>query len=138
MRADGGTSTESAVAERVSGGPGLAGTWKTKNVKTNHPGLMDFSANGADGLRLSYLDDGGTCTAKFDGKDAPAAGAMWPSGWTCSLASTGAQGFDVTWKKDGKAMFKASYTVSADRKSLTNVEIPMGSTEKVKVVYDRQ
>jgi hypothetical protein len=138
VRADGGTSNDTAVAERVSGGPGLAGTWRTKNVKTNAPGIMDLSASGTDGLKLSFVDEGGTCTAKFDGKDAPAAGSMWPAGWTCSLTRTGAQGFDATWKKDGKAMFKESYTVSADGKSLTNVEGPMGSTEKVKIVYDRQ
>ena len=35
MKADGGSSNDSSVYERVSGGPGLAGKWKTKNVKTS-------------------------------------------------------------------------------------------------------
>ena len=85
---------------------------------------------------LSYVNEGGMCDAKFDGKDYPATGSMWPSGWTCSVSKAGDFAFDVTWKKDGKGLYKSSFTVSG--KTLTESSTPMGSTEKVKIVYDKQ
>src|SRR5439155_14701983 len=136
MQATGGESNTSTVFQRVSGGPGLAGKWKTKNVKMSAPGVLEVTPKGSDGVALSYVNEGGMCDAKFDGKDYPATGSMWPSGWTCSVSKAGDFAFDVTWKKDGKGLYKSSFTVSG--KTLTESSTPMGSTEKVKIVYDKQ
>src|SRR5262245_3182478 len=75
---------------------------------------MTLAANVADGVMLTYVEEKGSCSAKFDGKDAPATGPIWPSGWTCSIAMNGASGLDISWKKDGKLMDKDAFTVSAD------------------------
>lgn len=138
MKATGETSNDSAVYERVSGTSGLAGKWKTKNLKVGSPGNMTFAANGADGVTLTSVEEKGVCSAKFDGKDYPAAGPIWPAGWTCTIAKSGAAGLDVSWKKDGKLMYKDSYTVSADGKVLTDVGNAASTTEKIKAIYERQ
>jgi len=59
-----------------------------------------ITANGADGLTFTSVEEKGSCTGKFDGKDYPATGPIWAAGWTCSIAKNGAQGLDVTWKKE--------------------------------------
>jgi len=138
VKADGGTSNDSISFQRVSGGPGLAGKWKTKNLKTSSPETLSLTQKGSDGLTLSLGNAGGVCDAKFDGKDHPATGPVWPSGWTCVIAKNSARGLDLTWKKDGKEMYKTTLVVSADGKTLTETGSAAGVNEKVKVVYDKQ
>ena len=138
VKADGGTSDDSMTFQRVSGGPGLAGKWKTKNLKSSSPEMMTLTPNGTDGLTISMGNEGGVCDAKFDGKDYPATGTLWPPGWTCVIAKNGANGFDVTWKKDGKDMYKSTLAASASGRVLTETGSAAGVNEKVTIVYDKQ
>lgn len=138
VKADGGTFTDSLSFQRVSGGPGLMGTWRTKNLKTSSPETLILTQKGGDGLTISLGNAGGVCDAKLDGKDYPATGPVWPSGWTCAVAKNGQRGFDLTWRKDGKDMYKSSLLVSANGKTLTETGSAVGINEKIKVVYDRQ
>lgn len=138
MKATGESSSDSTAYQRVSGGPGLSGSWKTKNVKIGAPGVMEIAAKGSEGLTLKFNDAGGVCDAGFDGKDYPATGSMWPSGWTCMIAKAGTNGFELTWKKDGKPMYKSTMTTSADGKTLTEAGGAVATTEKTKAVYERQ
>ena len=138
VKADGGTSDDTISLQRVSGGPGLAGKWKTKNLKTSSPETLSLAPKGSDSLTISLGNAGGVCDAKFDGKDYPATGPVWPSGWSCTVAKRGARGLDLTWKKDGKEMYKTTMVVSADGKTLTETGSAAGVNEKVKIVYDRQ
>jgi hypothetical protein len=124
--------------QRVSGGPGLPGKWKTRNLKTNSPEELSLTPKGNEGLTISLGNAGAVCDAKFDGKDYPAKGPLWPSGWTCGIAKSGTRGLDLTWKKDGKEMYKSILNVSADGKSLTETGSAVGVPEKIRVVYDRQ
>lgn len=136
--ASGQESHNTAVYQRVSGGPGLPGKWKTENLEIGSPGTLSINSNGSDGLTLTFVEEKGTCRATFDGEDHPATGPVWPSGWTCALAKTGATGFQVTWKKDGKVMYEDALTLSDDGKTLTDVGTTPGTGEKVKAVYERQ
>lgn len=138
VKADGGTSNDSITFQRVSGGPGLAGKWKTKNLKTSSPQTLSLTQKGSDGLTISLGNEGGVCDAKFDGKDYPATGPIWPSGWTCVIKKSGARGVDLTWKKDGKDMYKSTLAVSADGKALTETGSAAGVNEKFTVFYDKQ
>src|SRR5260370_6799189 len=124
VKADGGTSDESMTFQRLSGGPGLAGKWKTKNLKTSSPEMMTLTPKDSDGLSISMVNEGGVCDAKFDGKDYAATGAVWPSRWTCRIAKNGANGFHVTWKKGGKEMDNSTLTASASGKRLTKTGSP--------------
>lgn len=138
IKASGEASNDVAVYQRMSGGSGLAGQWKTKNLKIGSPGTMTISPSGSDGLTLTFVEEKGICSAKLDGKDYPATGPIWPSGWTCAIAKSGATALDVTWKREGKVMYKDTLTPSADGKTLVDVGAASATTEKVKAVYDRQ
>jgi hypothetical protein len=136
--ATGQTSDDSSVYTRLSGTSGLAGKWKTKNVKIGSPGTVRITASGPAAVTVMFVEEKGTCDARFDGKDHPATGPIWPSGWTCAVAKDGTSAFGVTWKKDGKPMFKDTFTASADGRTLTDAGGMVGTTERVKAVYDRQ
>jgi hypothetical protein len=138
LKADGGTSNESMIFQRVSGGPGLAGKWKTKNLKSNAPETMSLTPKGSDGLSILLGNEGAVCDARFDGKDYPITGPVWPSGWTCAISRKGERGLGLTWKKDGKVMYQETMAVSSDGKTLTETGSAAGVNEKIKVVYDRQ
>jgi hypothetical protein len=134
----GGTFDQTVVYERVSGGPGLAGKWKTKNVQTSAPTVLELAPSGGDGLAVTIPDFKITADVKFDGKDYPAVGPGLPPGLTLAIQKTGPRSFDMTEKQNGKPLFKLSFTVSADGKTLTEIGGPIGVDEKFKAVYDRQ
>jgi len=138
MKATGEASNDTIAYQRVSGGPGLAGKWKTANLKISSPGVLEIIGKGADGLVLTYIDQQGVCDGKLDGKDYPADGPMWSSGWTCTLAKNGDSAFDITWKKDGKALYKSTLSALADGKTLTEMGGAVGTTERIKAIYDLQ
>jgi hypothetical protein len=137
VKADGGTFSDSMTFQRVSGEAGLPGKWKTKNLKTSSPETMTLAQKGNEGLTITSGNMGAVCDARFDGRDHPATGPLWPSGWTCGIAKNGDRGLDVTWKKDGKAMYKTNLVVSGDGKTLTESGSAVGLNEKFTIVYDR-
>ena len=138
MKASGETSDNEMTLNRVSGGPGLAGKWQASNLQSSSPGSMNIAAKGSDGLTITFVDQNGVCDAKLDGKDVAATGPMWPKGWTCALSRHGENAFDLAWKKDGKSMYKYTYTASADGKTLTEEGGAAAASEKTKVVFERQ
>ena len=135
---NGETMDDTAVFERVSGGPGLAGKWKTKNMKSSSPSVLELASSGSDGLAYRVVDQGMTCDAKLDGKDYACSGPTLAPGWTAALVSAGPRSFNLTVKNNGKMLFKFTYTVSADGKTLTENGVATAANEKTKVVYDRQ
>jgi hypothetical protein len=138
VKADGKTSNDSTTFQRVSGGPDLAGKWKTKNLKTSSPETLSLTPKGSTGVSISLGNEGAVCDARFDGKDYPANGPVWPPGWTCLIAKNGFRAIDVTWKKDGKDMYKSTFTASTDGKMLTEIGSAVGADEPFKVVYNKR
>jgi hypothetical protein len=137
VKADGKTSDDSLAFQRVSGGPGLAGKWKTRNLKTSSPETLTLTPKGSNGVVILLGKEGASCDARFDGKDYPATGPTWPAGWSCLVTKSGARGIDLTWKKDGKDMYKSTLTASTDGKVLTEIGSAAGANEQFKVVYER-
>lgn len=137
MKADGSSSDESMTLQRASGGPGFAGKWKMGKMNSSSPETMTLTPT-ANGVKIEIGGVGGVCDAKFDGKDHPASGAMWPSGWSCNVAKSGANALAVVWRKDGKDMYKITWTPSGDGKTLTEKGSAATVNEPFTVVYDRQ
>lgn len=136
-KANGEPLDETAVLQRVSGGPGLAGKWKIKSVQSGAPEVMQLIATGGDGL--TYKNNFGVeCPGKLDGKDYPCTGPLTPSGWTSAMAKSGANSITITIKKDGKALYRYTDSVSADGKTLTSTGGALATKEPTKMVYDRQ
>jgi hypothetical protein len=135
MKATGGSLDGTTVYQRVSGGPSLAGKWKTQKV-SGASEMMEMTPSGTGGLILKDPDMGMVCDAKLDGKDYPCNGPMMPPGFTIALQNAAGH-LDLTVKKDGKTFFKSNYTVSADGKSLTETGSATNGGETFKIVYDR-
>jgi hypothetical protein len=135
MKSDGGSMESTAVYERVSGGPSIAGKWKTKKV-SGASGTIDIIASGGNGIVFKNPDMGMSCDAKLDGKDYPCTGPLLPAGFTVAMKHA-ARSLDMTVKKDGKTFFTATYTVAADGKSMTETGGPAGGGEKIKIFFDR-
>ncbi|MBZ5619668.1 MAG: hypothetical protein LAQ69_13235 [Acidobacteriia bacterium] len=127
-----------ATFQRVSGGPGLAGKWKTKNVKSSSPGVLELVPSGSDGLSFKEPDMGLACDGKLDGKDYSCTGPTLPPGWTVAMTKAGARSLALSVKKDGKPFYKVTYTVAADGKTMTEAGGATATNEKIKIVYDRQ
>lgn len=134
----GGTYEQTMVYERVTGSSGLAGKWKTKNMKTSAPTVLEIMPSGSDGLTISVPDFKITADVKFDGKDHPVTGAAVPPGLTMAIQKQGPRSFELTEKQDGKPLFKMIITASEDGKTLTEEGAPVGVNEKFRAVYDRQ
>ena len=128
---------DSTTLQRTSGGPGLAGKWKSTEVKSSTE-MWDISPNGDDGLTMKIVDFNAICTMKFDGKDYPATGPTVPNNFTLAVRKTGARSLEMIEKMDAKVVTVDTFTVSADGKTLTDEAVPAGTTEKIKAVYDKQ
>jgi hypothetical protein len=128
---------DSTTLKRESGGPGLAGKWKSTDVKASTE-LWEITPNGDDGLTMKIVDFNAISSLKFDGKDYPATGPTIPKNFTLSVKKTGPRSLDMTEKMDGKVISTDIFTVSADGKTLTDISTSMGSPEKITTVYDKQ
>jgi len=135
MKPDGGSIDTTTAYERASGGPSLAGKWKTRNV-SGSSGSIEMVASGLNGLIFKDPDMGMTCDAKLDGKDYPCSGPMLPPGFTVALKNA-ARSLDLIVKKDGKPFFKSTYNVAPDGKSMTETGAPVSGGDKFSIFFDR-
>ena len=126
-----------ATWARVSGGPGLEGKWKSTKVQASTE-MWEIAANGDDGLTMKIVDYNAVCSVKFDGKDYPCTGPTIPKSFTMAAKKTGAHSVEFTEKMDGKVVYSDLFTVSSDGKTITDDAAPAGSSEKIKIVYDKQ
>jgi hypothetical protein len=124
--------------QRVSGGPGLAGKWKSTSVKTSSPEAIEFAPFGGDGITFRSPAFEMSCNGKFDGKDYSCTGPLVSPGWTYSVTQEGPRAMTTTVKKDGKAMYRDTYTVSADGKTMTDTSSAVATGETMRIVYNRQ
>ncbi|MBZ5728513.1 MAG: hypothetical protein LAP87_26465 [Acidobacteriia bacterium] len=136
---DGGPFDDVTVFQAVDGTSGIAGKWKTKNVKISAPGVMEFTPNGADGVTWSAIDLKATCSARFGAAtDGACSGATFGPGFAWTVRKTGSNAFEGSVKHDGKTLWISTYTVSADGKALTEASTNVVTSEKTKFVYDKQ
>jgi hypothetical protein len=136
-RPDGQAMDDRTILQRVSGGPGLAGKWKTKAVEMSSPDIIELTATGNDGLTFKEPALNLTCESKLDRKNHPCGGRALGS-WSVATVKTGPGSFVATIKKDGKPIYRYSYTPSADGKTLVATGGAANTSEKVRIVYDRQ
>ncbi|MGA7237653.1 MAG: hypothetical protein WBY44_18350 [Bryobacteraceae bacterium] len=135
---NGEVTNDTTTLQRISGGPGLAGKWKTKNVKSASPEVMEFVASDHNGLAYRVPAIGMTCDAKLDGKNYPCSGPTLPRGWTVAMTKSGVTTLTVSVQKDGKPFYRFAYSTSADGKTLTATGGAAATNEKIRMVYDRQ
>ena len=128
----------SVIYQRVSGTSGIAGKWKTKNMKLSSPDTIELAASGGDGLSFKMPDQKLVCDAKLDGKSYPCTGPDLPPNTSVVFKKVGANSFSADITIGGRLAYQSTYTGSADGKMLTETGSAVGTTEKYKAVYDRQ
>jgi hypothetical protein len=134
---DGGTLETSATYKRLSGGPGLLGTWKSTEVKVPAT-VLELASHGANGIMVKD-ESGFAAQGQFDGKPNPAAGFLTGTKYEFSFRKVSDRAFEMTGALEGKPYYRDVYTVSADGKTLTDDGTPMNAqSEATKIVYDRQ
>lgn len=74
---------------------------------------------------------------KFDDKDYACTGPTVAEGVTYAMRKTGERAIEITQKMDGKTLFKHTYEVSNDGRTLTIIGGTTGG-EPTKRVYERQ
>lgn len=137
-RPDGSSFKETEVYQRAGEGSGMLGTWKSKGVQESSSEILEFAPNGTDGIAFNIPQIKGKCLLKFNGKDYPAVGPTVPAGLTLAMTKTNDHTLEMTEKIKGKPIFKGTYTVSDDGKTLTSTGSPVAVNEQTTAVYDRQ
>ena len=118
---------------RVSGGPGIFGTWRAG----------DFAEDG-DPLRITAQGNGvqfqwpglEAVPCQFNAQaclfNGPAS-----AGESMNLRETGPRSFEYVHKRNGKLLYTSQFSVSDDGRTLTEDET-QATGEKRKIVYDKQ
>jgi len=132
------TYEDTTVYERISGDKGLFGGWKDKQAKVSAPSTIEFASSGKDGLLFKSVDYKWTCDAQFDGKDYPVTGPTIPENFKLTLKHTGPRAFEMVVKQNGKALYRDSYRVSQDGRTLTVAGSPLAVNEPYTDVYEKQ
>lgn len=135
---DGASFESTAEYQRLAGESGLAGKWKSTKVAMSSPETMEFIESTSGGLMWKVPAYKISVDLKFDGKDYAVTGPTVPANFTIAVSSTGARSFEMVEKANGKVVYRGTYTLSEDGKTLTAVFSPEGTNEKVSAVYDRQ
>ncbi|MES2222255.1 MAG: hypothetical protein V4587_14970, partial [Acidobacteriota bacterium] len=73
---------DTVVLTRVAGSSGLMGTWKSEKMKSSTSPMMQFAANGSDGIAWILPEIKARLDLKFDGKDVKPVGPTVPDGLT--------------------------------------------------------
>jgi hypothetical protein len=133
---EGGTVEQTSTWNRVSGGPGFLGKWKSSEFK-GAATTMEIALDGANGITVKYPEFQVECKGSFDGKDYTLTGAGANLKQTLAFEKTGANAIKLTTKLAGKPFYVDVLTLSADGKTITDEGNPVAVKEPVKVIYER-
>ena len=135
---NGKTFDDTEVLTRVAGSNGLMGTWKSEKMKSSTSPVMEFAANGPNGIAWILPEIKAKLDLTFDGKDVAPVGPTVPAGLTIAATKINARSFSFVEKMNDKAIFKGTLTVSHDGKTLTNTSSAMKEQNTRTGIYDKQ
>ena len=136
-RPDGSTSDFDVKLKRISGGPGIAGTWEDADVKFSGAEEWEVSPYEKDGLTFNNPSYKDTISIKFDGKDYEENGPNVAAGSTSSGKRVNTHTLALVDKVKGETVDHATYKVSADGKTLTMTVHDAGQPKPIMIVYDK-
>jgi hypothetical protein len=134
-------SEQTMTFTRVSGGPGLMGTWQTKTLQNSDTFIEMSSTNGKRvDVNWSF---GGRATAPIDGTEVPVTGppTSVAPGMTASLKVTGSRSFDLSMKMNGANVATGTFVVSAEGKTMSVDSLfgpPGPAQERAKTIFEKQ
>lgn len=137
-RPDGSTSEGSDVYARVSGGPGLAGTWKDVKAKASSDSFS-ISVPASGQYKIDFPSYKASVAGSTDGTPAAATGPILPDGYMASYKAVGADKWEYSYALKGKVLTKGVMVVSDGGKKLTDTSWRVGKeSEKSVAVYEKQ
>lgn len=138
-RPDGQTENGSGVSKRVSGGPGLLGTWKDTKVNVGAAWTEVIEMPAADEISERSIEGKTSWHGKCDGSDVASEGALAVKGSTGACKMVDARTIEWTGKLNGKIIGISRMTLSADGRTIESVHWTPGKEgEKTTTVLDRQ
>jgi hypothetical protein len=128
--ADGEPFTMTAISERVSGGPGMAGEWReVKFSSSQDSGILSIAVNG-DTVDFKETDSPKPMTCKLDGTE-----TKFPGGGSMSVKLADPHTLKVTYKDDdGKVRRENTFVLGEDGTTITETDVtrpPSPSTMSV-------
>lgn len=121
--------TITATSRRISGGPGLSGTWQESAIRTSRDtGVLTLQING-DSVDFKETDDDKPITCKLDGSPTTIKGTQ-----TMTVKQEGPRTLKVTYSSDGKIARENTLVLSPDGKTVKETDItpaPWPSTMSV-------
>jgi hypothetical protein len=123
--------------QRISGGPGFLGKWKTTAVKGGLV-LLEIETAVPDRITLRLPEAKNECQGKFDGKPYPVFLNGAASNRTSSFEKLGEFSFKVMNSLQGKPMHIDVFTLSQDGQTLTIDSKPVAADEPTQVIFRRQ
>jgi hypothetical protein len=129
--------------QRLSGGPGLAGTWRIESEQSLSQPLVELSPGVDEWFVLKWTRRSGVpgedvlCVLLLDGVDHPCFGAVLGPGWTIAMKPGDARSREAVVKVNGDTETESVYTVSSDGRSMTRTQrsVTGGSIE---TLYNRR
>jgi hypothetical protein len=136
---DGTSIDESSVFQRVGGGTGLAGKWRSVKTTAGSPAVFIVSSPSPGIMRFEIPEWRQTAEGKLDGSDLPLTGPSATPGLTFSGKVDPSGKFNYMLKYQGKPDMYGVQTMAADGKSYTDVTWPAGKpNETTTGVYVKQ
>ncbi|HKO20696.1 MAG TPA: hypothetical protein VJU82_17615 [Acidobacteriaceae bacterium] len=131
--ADGSPFTNTSTSKRVSGGPGLAGTWKeTAFTESEDTGVLSIQVNG-DSVAFKETDNDKPITCKLDGTPTTVSGSR-----TMSVKQDGPRTIKVTYNNDGRVARENTFVLSPDGKTVRETDVtPAPSPSKMSVTFHK-
>ncbi len=124
--------------ERMGNGSGLAGEWKQVAHKKSEPDVLTIQVTSPGELKVRTTN-GGTFTARVDGKEYTYTGPRILPNITITLRETGPRTIEETYFRDHKPLSQTMMTVSEDGKTLTrNASDPNTQEQTGTAVFEKQ
>jgi hypothetical protein len=138
-RPDGSPSNDVVVYNRVGGGTGLIGKWRSTKVEIPAPSVFNITSPAPGFLRFESPTYKMMFEGKADGTDLAVKGPTVPPGYTVSVKATSPRTLSYAYKLNGKPDSYNTDTLAADGKSFTSVTWNAGKkSEKTTLVFIKQ
>ncbi len=138
LQPDGKTATDSRTSTRLSGGPGLAGTWRLVETRTGSPDVFRQAAF-RGGIDIVYPAFKRTIHLTFDGKPSILHGPSLAPGTIVIATAAGPRGYTEIDEVGSHPYSYSKTTVSSDGKTMrTVIWDPGKQSEASTYVYEKQ
>jgi hypothetical protein len=110
--------TVTAVSKRISGGPGVSGTWKEVDfAESSETGLLSIEVAG-DSVAFKESDIAKPIMCKLDGTETKLGGTS-----TMAVKMEGSHTLKVTYRDEGKIRRENTFVLSPDGKTIKETDV---------------